>query len=188
MADITVMLADLNGRDEDVVGNILPIVYDELQTLARRQLRSERADHTLDTSALVHEAYLKLVDQRAQNWQSRAHFFGIAALAMRRILVQYARKRSAEKRGGGDVPITLLDDAVARDARPDDLLALDEALHRLAAFAERPARVVELTYFGGLTQVEAAEVLGVSEPTVRRDWRMARAWLADELANDHEVP
>ena len=179
--DVTALLSDLREGEESAVENVLPLVYDELKTLARRQLRHEREDHTLNTSALVHEAYLNLVDQREQNWQNRAHFFGIAALAMRRILIQHARRRQAEKRGGGIAAVTLLDDAVAHEARPDELLALDEALNRLAVFAQRPARVVELTFFGGLTQAEAAEVLGISEPTVRRDWRMARAWLTQEL-------
>ncbi|MEM7786615.1 MAG: ECF-type sigma factor [Bacteroidota bacterium] len=178
-SQITVLLAGPDRRD--AVDAVLPLVYDELEVLARRHLRADRGDHTLDTAALVHEAYLKLVDQSETDWKSRAHFYGIAAIAMRRILVQYARRRTAQKRGGGEAPVTLIDDRTARDARPEELVALDEALDRLGAFAERPARVVELTFFGGLTQTEAAEVLGVSEPTVRRDWRLARAWLAREL-------
>ena len=182
--DITALLSDLRDGHGDAVDALLPLVYDELQRLARRQLRGERPDHTLNPTALVHEAYLKLVDQRESGWQNRAHFFGIAALAMRRVLVHYARRRTAEKRGGGVAAVTLVDDVVARDAPVGDLLALDEALDRLAALAERPAKVVEMRFFGGLTQEETAEALGVSVPTVQRDWATARAWLGRELAAD----
>ncbi|HIG75890.1 MAG TPA: sigma-70 family RNA polymerase sigma factor [Bacteroidetes bacterium] len=180
-ADVTALLADLRSGDSDAVDAILPHVYGELQDLARRQLRGERDGHTLNTTALVHEAYLKLVRQDRADWQSRAHFLGVAALAMRRILINYAKKRKAEKRGGGAVLATFEEGAVGRVARTDELLALDEALDRLAERSERQARVVELSFFGGLTQPEIAEALGVSEITVRRDWRMARAWLSHEL-------
>ena len=149
--------------------------------MAHRQLRRERGGHTLNTNALVHEAYLKLVRQDRANWQNRAHFFGVAALAMRRILINYAKSRKAEKRGGGAALATLEDDQMGSVARTDELLALDEALGRLAERSERHARVVEMAFFGGLTQPEIAEALGVSETTVRRDWRMARAWLTQEL-------
>ena len=180
-ADVTALLADLRAGDANAVDAVLPHVYGELQDLARRQLRGERDGHTLDTAALVHEAYLKLVDQSRVDWQSRAHFLGVASLAMRRILINYAKRRRAEKRGGGAVLATFEEGAVGRVARTDELLALDEAMDRLAERSERQARVVEMWFFGGLTHVEIAEVLGISEPTVRRDWRMARAWLSQTL-------
>jgi len=182
--DVTAMLADLRGGDEAAVDVILPHVYTELQNLARRQLRGERDGHTLDTGALVNEAYLKLVKQDRANWQNRAHFLGVAAIAMRRILINYAKKRRAEKRGGGAILATYEDSDVGRVTRTDELLALDEALHQLAERSERQARVVEMWFFGGLTHVEIAEALGISEPTVRRDWRVARAWLSHALRDD----
>ena len=182
MPDITALLANLRGGDEAAVDALLPLVYDELQALARGQLRGEREGHTLNPTALVHEAYLKLVGQDA-NWQNRAHFFGIASLAMRRVLVHYARRRAAEKRGGGVAAVTLEEEAVAHEAPAEELLALDEALTRLGEIAERPAKVVELRFFGGLTQEEAAEALGVSVPTVQRDWQTAKAWLGRTLAD-----
>lgn len=180
---ITALLDDLRRGDEAAADALLPLVYDELQALAARQLRRERSAHTLNPTALVHEAYLKLVDQR-EGWQSRAHFFGVAALAMRRVLVHYAERRAAQKRGGGVAAVTLVEDGVAREAPAEEIVALDEALGRLAAFAERPARVVEMRFFGGLTQDEIAEALGISVPTVQRDWQTARAWLGRELAAD----
>ena len=141
----------------------------------------ERRGHTLNATALVHEAYLKLVDQRDPNWQNRAHFFAIAAKAMRRILINYAEKRRAEKRGGGNPIVTFNEEAVVRESRADDLLALEEALQRLEKLNERQSKVVEYRFFGGLTQEEIAEVLEVSVPTVRLDWRLARAWLSREM-------
>jgi RNA polymerase sigma factor (TIGR02999 family) len=182
--DVTQLLSDLRAGDADAVDAILPHVYGELQDLARRQLRGERDGHTLDTAALVHEAYLKLVRQDRVDWQSRAHFLGVASLAMRRILVNYARKRRAEKRGGGEVAATYHDGEIGKEAKTEELLALDEALDGLAARSERQARVVEMWFFGGLTHAEIAEALGVSEPTVRRDWRVARAWLSHVLSDD----
>lgn len=179
MPPITALLSDLGDGDEAAVEALLPLVYDELRALAQSHLRHERDGHTLNPTALVHEAYLKLLGQDA-DWQNRGHFFGIASLAMRRVLVHYARQRAAEKRGGGVQAVTLLDDHVGA-APADDLLALDEALDRLAEVAERPAKVVELRFFGGLTQEETAEVLGVSVPTVQRDWQTARAWLGRAL-------
>jgi RNA polymerase sigma factor (TIGR02999 family) len=182
-AEITALLDNLRDGDGAAVDALLPFVYDELQALAARQLRRERSAHTLNPTALVHEAYVKLVDQR-EGWRSRAHFFGVAALAMRRILVHYAERRAAEKRGGGAAAVTLVEDGVAREAPAEEVVALDEALGRLATFAERPARVVEMRFFGGLTQDEIAEALSVSVPTVQRDWQTARAWLGRELAAD----
>ena len=181
--DVTELLADLRAGDAEAVDAILPHVYGELQDLARRQLRGERDGHTLDTAALVHEAYLKLVRQDRVDWQSRAHFLGVASLAMRRILVNYAKKRRAEKRGGGEIAATYHDGEIGREAKTEELLALDEALDGLAARSERQARVVEMWFFGGLTHAEIAEALGVSEPTVRRDWRVARAWLSHVLGD-----
>lgn len=178
---VTELLLDLESGDPRAVDAILPHVYGELQEIARRQLRGERDGHTLDTAALAHEAYLKLVKQERVNWQSRSHFLGIASIAMRRILVNYAKKRRAEKRGGGELAVTYQDGDVGKVTRADELLALDEALGELAKRSERQARVVEMSFFGGLTQVEIAQALGVSEPTIRRDWRVARAWLSHAL-------
>ncbi|MEL6703628.1 MAG: ECF-type sigma factor [Bacteroidota bacterium] len=182
--NLTALLADFRAGDRSAVDAVLPLVYNELETMARQRLRRERDGHTLDTAALVHEAYLKLVDQTRADWQSRSHFLGVASVAMRRILVNYARDRRAAKRGGDEVAGTLHDDAVGRVARSEDLLALDEALDRLAALDERSARVVEMWFFGGLEQREIAGVLGVSEKTVRRDWQAAKAWLSHALRAD----
>jgi RNA polymerase sigma factor (TIGR02999 family) len=183
--DLTALLLALDSGAAGVDA-VLPRVYAELQAMARNQLRRERAGHTLDTSALVHEAYLKLVRQDRVSWQNRAHFFAIASTAMRRVLINYAQKRSAEKRGGGEALATFEDGmggAEKREASVEELLSLDAALTRLAAQDERQARVVELRFFGGLSHEEIAEVLGVSLPTVGRDWRFARAWLGRALAD-----
>ena len=180
--NLTALLGDVRGDDRESMSRLLPYVYGELEVLARRHLRDQRAGHTLDTSALVHEAYLHLAERGDGTWENRSHFFGVAAVAMRHILIDYARRRQAEKRGGGQPLVTFQDGDVAREARTDELIALDEALDRFAARFERPARVVELSFFGGLTQDEIADVLGVSVPTVRRDWTFARAWLNSTLA------
>lgn len=179
--DITSLLQDLTGGNRTVVDALLPSVYDELHRLARAQLYGERDDHTLNTTALVHEAYLKLIQQEHADWKNRAHFYGIAALAMRRILINYANQRLAEKRGGGATVVAFEDSLVPREARAEELIALDEALQRLSQQNERQASVVTMRYFGGLNQDEIAEALGVSAPTVRRDWRFAKAWLTREL-------
>ncbi len=179
--DFTLLLHELTGGNRTVVDEMMPLLYDELYLLARRKLAGERRGHTLNATALVHEAYLKLVDQNRVNWQNRAHFMGIAAQAMRRILINYAQSRKAQKRGGGAAVVTFIEEAVPREARPEELLDLDDALTRLASINERQSRVVELWFFGGLTHEEIAEILGVSLPTVRRDWRLARAWLTREL-------
>ena len=177
------MLRAWGEGDRAVLDQMLPLVYDELHRQAHRYLRRERANHTLQTTALINEAYLKLVDQRVVQWQNRAHFFGIAAQAMRRILVDYAKHRNREKRGGAaaDLP---LDEAmlIAATGQNIDLLALDAALTRLAAIDEQQARVVELKYFSGLSIEETAEVVGVSPATVKRDWQMAKAWLRHEMS------
>jgi RNA polymerase sigma factor (TIGR02999 family) len=175
------LLTELTGGNAAVVNALMPLIYDELHQMAENQLRRERADHTLGSTALLHEAYLKLVDQSRVTWQNRAHFLGVAALAMRRILVNYAQQRRAQKRGGEFVATTFDDDLLPRESRADELVALDGALARLKALNQRQASVVEYRFFGGLNHEEIAEVLGVSVPTVRRDWRLARAWLSREL-------
>jgi RNA polymerase sigma factor (TIGR02999 family) len=180
--DVTAMLAELTGGNAAVVSALVPLVYDELHRLAENQLRHERPDHTLGATALIHEAYLKLVDQNRVTWQNRAHFLGVAAQAMRRILINYAQQRRALKRGGDLVATTFDDDLAPRACRADYLLDLDDALARLKELNARQAAVVEYHFFGGLTHDEIAEVLAVSAPTVRRDWRLARAWLSRELA------
>ena len=181
--DITMLLGQLSGGNREVVDKLLPLVYDELKGLAHGQLRGERPDHTLNATALVHEAYLKLVDQERMSWQNRAHFFAIAAQSMRRILINYAESRRAQKRGGGQVVATFSDELMGRETRADELIELDEALKRLHELNERQSKVVEFRFFGGLSQEEIAEVLGVSVPTVKRDWRVAKAWLSRELRN-----
>lgn len=181
---VTDLLKDLTGGNRTVVDALMPLIYNEMERVARRQLRGERIGHTLDTSALVHEAYAKLIGQEQVTWQNRAHFLSLAAVAMRRILINYANRRMAEKRGGGQILATFEETHMVRETRAEDLVALDEALKRLAALNERQSKGVELRFFGGLTQQEIAEVLDVSVPTVRRDWRLARAWLSRELKRD----
>jgi RNA polymerase sigma factor (TIGR02999 family) len=180
---ITLILGRLSEGSGDAVDALMPMVYGELHAMAERQLRGERANHTLNSTALVHEAYVKLVDQKSVTWQNRAHFFAVAAQAMRRILINYANKRLAAKRGGGQILATFNDEAVVRESRAEDLVALDGALERLKGMHERQSKVVELRFFAGLTQEEIAEVLAVSVPTVRRDWRLARAWLAGQISS-----
>lgn len=180
--DITRLLVDLAEGNEQALDRLMPLVYEELQRLARHHLRDERAGHTLNTTALVHEAYLKLVDQREVKWQNRAHFFALASMAMRRILVNYARRRNRAKRGGGTPRLTLDDGLVVMsDARAEEVVALDEALTRLEALNERAARVVECRFFAGLTIAETSEALGTSATTIKRDWRLAKTWLRREL-------
>jgi RNA polymerase sigma factor (TIGR02999 family) len=179
--DVTVLLAELAGGNQDVVNALLPLVYDELHRIAGNRLRGERPDHTLNATALVHEAYLKLVNQSRVSWQNRAHFLGVASQAMRRILINYAQQRRAQKRGGDLIATTFDENAVPGSVRADEMVDLDEALTRLAAVSERQAATVVYRFFGGLTHEEIAEVLKVSVPTVRRDWRLARAWLSNEL-------
>jgi len=179
--DITQMLGRLQAGEERLLDELLPRVYQPLKAMALNQLRGERSDHTLNATALVHEAYLKLVDQKSVTWQNRAHFFAVAAQAMRRILIDYARGRMADKRGGGAALVTFNEEAMARSAKADELVALDLALVKLTSLDPRQAKVVEFKFFGGLTHEEIAEVLGVSIQTVHRDWRFARAWLGREL-------
>jgi RNA polymerase sigma factor (TIGR02999 family) len=174
--DLTQMLIRLTEGNTEVVNEILPVIYDELRSLAGNYLRRERDNHTLQPTALVHEAYIKLIDQKNVQWQNRAHFFGIAANIMRRILVDHARKHTAEKRGGAGENLPLEDELViVSEGKSAQLLALDEALENLAKMDAQKAKIVELRYFGGLSVEETAEVLGVSEITVKRHWRMAKA-------------
>jgi len=183
--DVTGLLREWSGGNRQALERLLPLVYGELRKLAASYLRAERADHTLQPTALVHEAYLRLVDQRSVNWQNRAHFFGIAAQMMRRILVDHARHEHRLKRGG-PLPSLSLDAAVAvaTPAREIDLLALDEALDRLAAIDAQQSRLVELRFFSGLTIEEAAVALGISAGTVKREWSTAKAWLFREMSRD----
>jgi RNA polymerase sigma factor (TIGR02999 family) len=176
--DITALLKDWSGGDREALERLMPIVYGELKRLASSYLRSERADHTLQPTALVHEAYLRLQGQRSVIWSNRAHFFGIAARIMRRILVDHARRRRAAKRDAAALRLTLVDDASAD--RAPELIALDTALTSLEKLDPQQARVVELRYFGGLTVEETAEAAGISTATVKREWRTARAWLRRE--------
>jgi RNA polymerase sigma-70 factor (ECF subfamily) len=164
----------------------MPLVYAEMRRIADRRLRTERAGHTLQPTALVHEACLKLVDQQQAPWQNRAHFLACAAHAMRQILVDYARARRTGKRGGGAERVGLSQVQIAAGAREVDVLALEQALERLGAMDARQARVVELRYFGGLSVEETAEVLGVSAATVKNEWAVAKAWLHQQLAGDGE--
>lgn len=177
-----------DGRRESLDA-LLPLVYDGLRAIAHGQLRHERAGHTLSTTALVHEAYLKLVDQREAGWQNRAHFYAVASQAMRRLLVDYARRRARAKRGGGAVHVPFDEALVAfDDAQAGTLVALDDALQDLEAINPRHGRVVECRYFGGLSLEETAAALGISAATVSRDWQMARAWLKRALSSDAPRP
>jgi RNA polymerase sigma factor (TIGR02999 family) len=181
-AGVTELLQQWGGGRREALDQLLPVIYGELRRLAASYLRRERANHTLQATALVHEAFLKLVDQRDVRWQNRAHFFGIAAQMMRRILVDHARAHGASKRGAGERPVSFDEALVVAPAFDVDLLALDEALTRLAAIDPQQCRVVELRFFGGLTIEETAEVLHISPATVGREWTLARAWLYAELA------
>ena len=181
--EVSQLLKAWGGGDIEAAERFMPLIYDELRRQAHRFLNRERANHTLQTTALVHEAYLRLADQRNVNWQNRAHFFGLAAQMMRRILVNYAIKRKREKRGGANENIELDETIVIAAEKSDvDLMALDEALTRLEEMDARQARVVELRYFSGLNIEETAEVLNISPATVKREWSMAKAWLKAELS------
>ena len=183
-SDLTQLLLAWGEGDREALDELTPLVYRELKKLAGSYLRRERAGHTLQPTALAHEAFIKLIDQRNVRWRNRAHFFGIAAQAMRRILVDHARARLAGKRGSGGAVVSLDEVIDVSDSRADQLLALDEALKRLAQLDPNRGRVIELRYFGGLTLEDTAEVLGVSRATVIREWRMAKAWLYGELKKD----
>jgi RNA polymerase sigma factor (TIGR02999 family) len=180
---ITQLLLKWSEGDEAALDQLTPLVYEELRRLARSYLRRHAFQNSLRPTAVVHEAWLKLVDQRQVTWQNRAQFFGLAAKVMRDLLVDHARQRQAAKRGGAQerLSLSVAADYGAQGGEPVDLLALDEALHRLAEINSRRSRVVELRFFGGLTGAETAAALGVSEGTVERDWILARAWLYNEL-------
>ena len=181
-SDVTALLIQWSHGDEAALERLLPLVYEECRRIASRQLRREDRDHTLDPTALVHEAYLRLVDQRRASWENRAQFFGVVGQVMRRILVDYARARSAKKRGGAAVLVSL--DVAAEpsdDARVADVLAIDAALERLAARDPDQVRIIELRFFAGLTVEETARILGRSPRTIKREWSLAKAWLYREL-------
>jgi RNA polymerase sigma-70 factor, ECF subfamily len=185
--EVTLLLSALSRGEQDAAGKLIPVVYDELRRLAAAYMRRERVDHTLQATALVHEAYLKLIGQRAVNWQSRAHFFGVAAQLMRRILIDHARGHLRVKRGGEQKKVSLDEAFVLSPQQSAELVAVDESLERLAKLDNRQARVVELRFFGGLSVEEAAEVLGVSPKTVKRDWSVAKAWLYADLKERHGI-
>ena len=185
-ADITLLLHQYRNGNETALNALFPLVYDELRRLAANRLGGERAEHTFQPTALVHEAYLRLVKQHSVDWQNRAHFFGLAAEMMRRILVNHAVERKSLKRGGGETRLALDEAVTFAEEREIDLIELDEALNELAKFAGRQAKIIELKFFGGLTNEEAAEALGVSPETVKRDWRVAKSWLRNRLAKQRE--
>jgi len=180
--NVTQLLLKWSNGDPNALDALIPLVYNELRRLARHYLQQEKQGHTLSSTALVHEAYLRLIQQHEVTWQNRAHFFGVASQMMRRILVDHARKRAAVKRGGDAFTLALDDASMAVEHRQVDLVALDDALVGLAKLDERQSRLVELRFFGGLSIEETSEVLGVSTPTVKRDWASARAWLFRELS------
>jgi RNA polymerase sigma factor (TIGR02999 family) len=181
---ITELLIDWSKGNSDVMEELFPLVERELHHLAKIQMRKLRPGNTLQTTALINETYIRLIDQNRVQWQNRAHFFAIASGMMRRILLNYLRDRNRIKRGGGAVQVTLNEGIMITEAKSDEILALEEALCRLAEIDARKAKVVELRYFGGLSVEETAEVLKVSGVTVMRDWNLAKAWLARELTNE----
>jgi RNA polymerase sigma-70 factor (ECF subfamily) len=182
-SEITKLLITLKDGDRaSAAAKLMPLVYDEFRALAARHLRRERADHTLQPTALVHEAYLRLIDQTRVDWQGRTHFFAVGAQAIRRILVDHARQRKRQKRGGGAGRVTLDDSVALAPQRAEEILALDEALSKLGQLDSRQAQVVEMRFFAGMSVDEVAGVLGVSKRTIEGDWTMARAWLMRELS------
>jgi RNA polymerase sigma-70 factor (ECF subfamily) len=181
--EVSGLLQAWSGGDQHALDQLAPIVYDELRRLARHYLRGEQAGHSLQATALVNEAYLRLVDYKRMRWENRAHFFAVSAQLMRRILVDHARRHNL-KRGGGIERVSLEDTAVISPGRSSDLVALDEAMEALAKVDARKARVVELRFFGGLSVDETGEVLGISSVTVMRDWSTARAWLHREMSRE----
>jgi RNA polymerase sigma factor (TIGR02999 family) len=180
--NVTQLLIDWSKGDKEALDNLVPLVYEELRRQAARYLRHERVGHTLQTTALILEAYLRLVDQRNVHWQNRAHFFGIAAQMMRRILVDHARTKKRAKRGGSDIRVSFSEATLKAPDQDLDIVALDEALEHLAEIDEQQSKIVELRFFSGLTVEETAEVLGISPATVKRDWSMAKAWLHREIS------
>jgi RNA polymerase sigma-70 factor (ECF subfamily) len=180
-SDITQLLNDYQSGKKDALDELFPLVYGELRKLAASRMRGERADHTLQPTALVHEAYLRLIEQHSSDWQNRAHFFGLAAEMMRRILVNHAVKNNADKRFGNQTRLALDEIVDFTNGSDINLVALDEALNKLAGFDLKQAKIIELKFFGGLTSEEIAEVTGVSDSTVKREWRIAKAWLHEQL-------
>lgn len=182
--DITRLLLAWSDGDDSALRVLVPLIHDELHRLASHYMRGERGAHTLQTTALVNEVFLRLIDVKSVRWQNRAHFFGVSANLMRRVLVDFARSRDTGKRGGGAVRLSL-DDALTVSCSPDpDLVALDDSLNALAVIDARKARVIELRFFGGLTVLETAEVLHISQETVLRDWKLAKVWLVRELGGE----
>jgi RNA polymerase sigma factor (TIGR02999 family) len=179
--DVTLLLQQLSAGNREAVDKLIPVLYDELRRLAAYYLRQERSNHTLQATALVHEAYLRLVDQGEVHWQNRSHFFGVASQVMRRILLDYARKHGAVKRGGEVAHVSLEDAVVFCEANAAELVALDELLNRLSSLDPQQGKVVELRFFGGLSVEETAELMNISPATVKRDWSMAKSWLSREL-------
>ena len=182
--EVTQLLVAWSSGDRAALDRLVPLVYDELHRLAQSYMHQERAGHSLQTTALIHEAYLRLIDARDIQWENRAHFFGVAARVMRQILVAFARERGWQKRGGGAQRVSLDETMVIEAGRDEDLMALDEAIQSLAKFDARKAQVVEMRFFGGLTEEEIAEALHVSPETVRRDWRLAKSWLLHKLSGE----
>jgi len=184
LQEITQLLVDWSNGNQAALDQLMPLVYTELRQLAHRYMRRERLGHTMQTTALIHEAYLRLVDQTKVRWENQAHFFGIAARLMRQVLIEHARSHARAKRGGGAVTLSLDEAALVSQARAAELLALNDALERLAAVDPRKSRVVELRFFGGLSVEEAARVLNIAPNTVLRDWRLAKAWLHREISHE----
>jgi RNA polymerase sigma-70 factor, ECF subfamily len=178
--DVSILLAEVTKGNQDAIPKLVPLVYDEMRRLANRYMRRERTNHTLQATALVHEAYLKLVEQRS-DWRSRAHFFAVAAQVMRHILIDHARGHTRAKRGGAKEAVALDEALVFSEEKSAELLAVDEAMQRLAKLDPRQSKIVEMRFFGGLTVEETAEALGISPITVKRDWSLARAWLYGDL-------
>jgi len=181
---ITLLLVDWSKGDKFALEQLMPLVYEELRRMARRYMRRQPSGHTFQTTELIHEAYLKIAKGEEQNWENRAHFFGIASQAMRHILVDYARSKQSRKRGGWQEKVSFAEDALVSRESSKEIVALDDALKQLAVFDERKCRVVEMKFFGGLTIEEIAEVLKISPETVKRDWQFARTWLSRELADE----
>ena len=180
--EITLLLVDWGKGDELALEQLMPLVYDELRRMARGYMSRQPSGHTFQTTELIHEAYMKLANKDGQDWQNRAHFFGVAATAMRHILVDYARSKNSQKRGRWQERVTLAEGTAVSIDQSKDIMALDDALKTLAALDKRKSRVVELKYFGGVSNEEIAEVLKISIDTVKRDWRFARTWLLRELS------
>jgi len=180
--EVTRVLQSISNGDDAAVEKLMPLVYGEFKKLARGYMAKERRDHTLQATSLVNEAYIKLVDQKNVNWQNRSHFFAVGAQAMRRILVDHARTKNRNKRGGGVANLELEEELVKSPQRPEEVLFLDEALEKLANYDKRQATIVEMRFFGGMNVQEVADALGVSKRTVEGDWCMAKAWLRRELS------